>query len=45
MALDEAALEREWPRTISVDNGTEFRSNALDDWALLRCVKKDNTQH
>lgn len=32
-ALDEIALERGYPEGIVVDNGTEFRSMALDAWA------------
>lgn len=31
--LDEIALERGYPGGIVVDNGTEFRSTALDAWA------------
>jgi putative transposase len=32
-ALDQAARQRGWPRAITVDNGTEFTSKALDEWA------------
>jgi len=31
-ALEEVALERGYPARISVDNGPEFRSTALDAW-------------
>ena len=31
-ALDEAAIERGLPKAITVDNGTEFTSKALDDY-------------
>lgn len=37
-ALDEAAIERGWPQAIRVDNGTEFTSKALDEWACPRGV-------
>lgn len=43
-ALDEAALERGWPKAITVDNGTEFTSKALDEWAWRRGVKLDYTR-
>ena len=32
-ALDQAAAQRRLPRAITVDNGTEFTSKALDEWA------------
>lgn len=32
-ALDEIALERGYPARITIDNGSEFRSAALDAWA------------
>ncbi|HZJ66448.1 MAG TPA: DDE-type integrase/transposase/recombinase [Kofleriaceae bacterium] len=31
--LDEVAAKRGYPKTITVDNGREFISNALDQWA------------
>jgi len=31
--LDEIALERGYPARILIDNGSEFRSTALDAWA------------
>ena len=37
-ALDEAARVRGWPQ-----NGTEFTSKALDEWAYRRGVKLDYT--
>jgi len=44
-ALDEAAIERGWPKAIRVDNGTEFTSKALDAWAWRRGgVKLDYTR-
>ena len=43
-ALDEAARERGWPKAITVDNGTEFTSKALDEWAWRRGVKLDYTR-
>ena len=36
-----AISEHEKPRTITVDNGTEFSSRALDDWAYRRGVTLD----
>lgn len=33
-ALDQAAMDRGWPQSIIVDNGTEFTSKALDEWGL-----------
>jgi putative transposase len=32
-ALDRAAAHYGWPERIVVDNGPEFRSRALDQWA------------
>ena len=32
-ALDEAAQARGRPKAIAVNNGTEFTSKALDEWA------------
>lgn len=43
-ALDEAALQRGWSKAITVDNGTEFTSKALDEWAWRRGVKLDYTR-
>ena len=43
-ALDQAAMERGWPKAITVDNGTEFTSKALDEWAWWRGVKLDYTR-
>ncbi len=43
-ALDQAAIARGMPRAITVDNGTEFTSNALDEWAYRRGVKLDYTR-
>jgi putative transposase len=43
-ALDRTALCRGWPKAITVDNGTEFTSRALDDWAYRRGVKLDYTR-
>ena len=43
-ALDRAAKERGLPKAITVDNGTEFTSKALDDWAYRRGVKLDFTR-
>ena len=40
-ALDQAAAIRGWPQAITVDNGTEFTSKALDQWAFRRGVKFD----
>lgn len=37
-ALDEAALERGYPQRITIDNGPEFRSAALDAWAYQHGV-------
>lgn len=43
-ALDQAARQRGWPQAITVDNGTEFTSEALDEWAYKRGVKLDYTR-
>lgn len=43
-ALDRAATQRLLPKTITVDNGTEFTSKALDEWAYRRGVKLDFTR-
>ena len=36
--------QRGWPQAITVDNGTEFTSKALDEWAYRRGVKLDYTR-
>jgi putative transposase len=38
-ALDMAKIERGLPEVICVDNGSEFTSKLLDQWAYLREVK------
>jgi len=43
-ALDRAAARRGWPHAITVDNGAEFTSKALDEWAYRRGVKLDYTR-
>lgn len=43
-ALDRSAVLHGWPKSITVDNGTEFTSRALDDWAYQRGVKLDYTR-
>lgn len=43
-ALDAAAVTRGLPQSITVDNGTEFTSKALDEWAYRRGVKLDYTR-
>jgi len=43
-ALEEVALERGYPRRIVVDNGSEFRSMALDAWAYERGVELEFIQ-
>ena len=43
-ALDQAAAQRRLPQAITVDNGTEFTSKALDEWAYRRGVKLDYTR-
>jgi transposase InsO family protein len=40
-ALDKALLERATPESITVDNGTEFTSKALDHWAYKNSVHLD----
>jgi putative transposase len=40
-ALDRAITRHGKPRTITVDNGTEFTSRALDEWAYRRGVTLD----
>ncbi|MFC3686021.1 integrase core domain-containing protein [Hydrogenophaga luteola] len=35
---------RGWPKAITVDNGTEFTSKALDEWAYRRGIKLDYTR-
>ena len=40
-ALHRIAQERELPETISVDNGAEFTSKRLDQWAYLNGVQLD----
>ncbi len=37
--LDQAAARHGWPRTIVVDNGPEFTSRALDQWAYERGIE------
>jgi len=44
LALDQASQQRGLPRAITVDNGTEFTSKALDDWAYKRGVKLNYTR-
>jgi putative transposase len=43
-ALDQPAVQRGLPQAIAVDNGTDFTSEALDEWAYKRGVKLDYTQ-
>ena len=40
-ALEAASVRRPLPRAITVDHGTEFTSNALDEWAYRRGVTLD----
>jgi putative transposase len=40
-ALDELAADRGYPRTITVDNGTEFYSKEMDAWAYRHGVRLD----
>lgn len=40
-ALEAVALERELPRAITVDHGTEFTSKALDEWCFRSGVQLD----
>lgn len=39
--LDRAAARYGWPKTIVVDNGPEFTSRALDQWAFERGIHLD----
>ena len=39
--LDEIGTSRGYPKEITVDNGTEFFSQAMDQWAYRRGVKLD----
>lgn len=39
--LEELAIERGLPKRIVLDNGPEFRSQALDEWAYRRGVQLD----
>jgi putative transposase len=39
--LERAARQRNLPKTIRVDNGPEFTSKVLDQWAYLRGVELD----
>lgn len=39
--LEEAAKQRSLPKTIRVDNGPEFTSKVLDQWAYLNGVELD----
>jgi len=41
IALDKALLQRGAPESITVDNGTEFTSKALDHWAYRNRVHLD----
>jgi putative transposase len=43
-ALDQAGEQYGLPKAITVDNGTEFTSKALDEWAYKRGVKLDYTR-
>lgn len=43
-ALNQAARQRGWSRAITVDNGTQLTSSALDDGAYKRGVKLDYTR-
>jgi putative transposase len=43
-ALDEVAMERGYPERIVCDNGPEFRSRILDEWAYERGVSLDFIQ-
>ena len=40
-ALERALAEKDTPRSITVDHGTEFMSRALEDWAYQRGVQLD----
>ena len=39
--LDRVLVEKPWPRSIPVDQGKEFQSRALEDWAHRRGVQLD----
>lgn len=43
-ALQRAASERNLPRSITVDHGTEFTSRALDQWAWDNGISLDFTR-
>jgi putative transposase len=43
-SLEEVALERGYPARIVVDNGSEFRSTALDAWAYEHAVNLEFIQ-
>jgi putative transposase len=40
-ALDKVVADRGAPKSITVDNGTEFASKAMDHWAYLNSVHLD----
>ena len=40
-ALDKVLLQRDAPESITVDNGTEFTSKAIDHWAYRNSVHLD----
>lgn len=40
-ALDKIVVSRGAPKSITVDNGTEFASKAMDQWAYLKAVHLD----
>jgi putative transposase len=40
-ALDRVLEGAPWPRSITVDHGTEFKSRALEDWAYQHGVQLD----
>ena len=44
VALDKALLQRGAPESITVDNGTEFTSKALDHWAYRNSLHLDFTR-
>ena len=49
-ALERLSLDHPLPRVISVDNGSEFYSRAMDSWAYRRGVQEtrgleDRLQH
>lgn len=41
MLLDQVAADRSYPKQITVDNGTEFYSKAMDSWAYRHGVQLD----